>query len=159
MNTPESIIIALENAPAIIVPLVREIPQEVLKRRPQPHKWSAHEHACHLAEVQPLFFKRLELMLNEARPHIVAYNPDEAMEDGALLSIDLDEALERYKRDRERLVEQLRDLTEDEWLREAEHEEYAQYSVLIMLRHLALHDMLHGYRIEELLLKKDWEEE
>src|SRR5437660_459783 len=159
MNTPESIIIALENAPAIIVPLVREIPTEVLKRRPQPRKWSAHEHACHLAEVHPVFFKRLELMLNEARPRIEAYNPDEAMEDGALLSIDLDEALERYKRDRERLVEQLRDLTEDEWLREAEHEEYAQYSVLTMLRHLALHDMLHGYRIEELLLKKDWEEE
>ena len=156
MNTPESIIIALENAPAIIVSLVREVPSEILKRRPQPHKWSAHEHACHLAEVHAIFFKRLELMLKSARPHIVAYNPDEAMEDGALLKVDLDEALERYKSDRERLVEQLRDLTEDDWLREAEHEEYAHYSILIMLRHLALHDMLHGYRIEELLLKKDW---
>ena len=159
MNTPESIIIALENAPAIIVPLVREVPLEVLKRRPQPRKWSAHEHACHLAEVQPVFFKRLDLMLKVARPLIEAYNPDEAMEEGALLKVDLDEALERYKSDRERLVEQLRDLNEDEWLREAEHEGYDHYSVLIMLRHLALHDMLHGYRIEELLLKKDWEEE
>ncbi|MDQ3818196.1 MAG: DinB family protein [Acidobacteriota bacterium] len=159
MNTPESIIIALENAPRIIIPLVSEVPQEVRKRRPQPGKWSAHEHACHLAEVHPLFFERLDLMLNEARPRIAAYNPDEAMEDGALLSVDLDEALERYRSDRERLVEQLRDLTEDEWLREAEHEEYDHYSVLIMLRHLALHDMLHGYRIEELLLKKDWEGE
>jgi hypothetical protein len=28
--------------------------------------------------------------------------------------------------------------------------------VFIMFRHLALHDFLHGYRIEELLLKKDW---
>lgn len=26
----------------------------------------------------------------------------------------------------------------------------------IMFRHLALHDFLHAYRIEELLLKKDW---
>jgi hypothetical protein len=28
-----------------------------------------------------------------------------------------------------------------------------------MFRHLAMHDMLHAYRIEELLLKNDWPEE
>src|SRR5205823_1454622 len=100
MNGPKSIINALENAPAIILPLVREVPSEVMKRRPQPRKWSAHEHACHLAEVQPMFFKRLELMLSEPRSRIKAYYPDEAMEEGALLLVDLDEALERYKSDR-----------------------------------------------------------
>lgn len=156
MNNPESLITALENAPAIIVPLVREVPLENLKRRPQPRKWSAHEHACHLAEVHPLFFSRLDSMLNELRPRIVSYNPDKAMEEGTLLNIDLDEALERFSRDRARLVDQLKDLSEDEWQRTAEHEEYDQYSVFIMFRHVALHDMLHAYRIEELLLKKDW---
>ena len=158
MNNPEAVITALGNAPAIITPLVREVPAENLKRRPSPGKWSAHEHACHLAEVHTLFFSRLERMLKETRPRIVGYNPDEAMQEGALLEVDLDEALDRFCRDRERLVETLKDLTEDEWLREAEHEEYDHYSVLIMVRHVALHDMLHAYRIEELLLKKDWEE-
>ena len=158
MNNPEAVITVLSNAPAIITPLVREVPAENLKRRPNPGKWSAHEHACHLAEVHQLFFSRLERMLDETRPRIKAYNPDEAMEEGALLKMDLDEALDRFCRDRERLVETLKDLTEDEGLREAEHEEYDHYSVLIMFRHLALHDMLHAYRIEELLLKKDWEE-
>lgn len=156
MNTPEAVIVALGNAPAIITPLVREVPAENLKRRPQPAKWSAHEHACHLAEVHTLFTSRLERMLDEERPRLKAYNPDEAMEEGALLLVDLDEALERFCRDREQLVETLKDLTEDDWLREAEHEEYDHYSVLIMFRHLALHDMLHAYRIEELLLKRDW---
>jgi hypothetical protein len=28
-----------------------------------------------------------------------------------------------------------------------------------MFRHLALHDFFHAYRIEELLLKKEWTEE
>jgi hypothetical protein len=28
--------------------------------------------------------------------------------------------------------------------------------VFIMFRHLALHDFLHAYRIEECLLRKDW---
>ncbi|MDT4895489.1 MAG: hypothetical protein QOH25_566 [Acidobacteriota bacterium] len=159
MNDPVSLIKALENAPAIIVPLVREVPASVLKRRPQPEKWSAHEHACHLAKVHALFFSRLELMLNDARPTITSYNPDEAMEEGALLKVDLDEALERFSNDRAHLVGLLKDLSEDDWQRTAEHEEYAHYSVFIMFRHIALHDMLHAYRIEELLLKKDWEEQ
>jgi hypothetical protein len=158
MNNAESLIVALENAPAIIVPLVREVPAAVLKRRPLPGKWSAHEHACHLAEVHSLFFSRLELMLNESRPRIRMYNPDEAMEKGALLKVDLEEALERFSNDRARLVELLKDLSEDDWLRTAEHEEYGHYSIFIMFRHVALHDMLHAYRIEELLLKRDWEE-
>jgi uncharacterized damage-inducible protein DinB len=158
MNNPEAVITALSNAPAIITPLVREVPAENLKRRPSPGKWSAHEHACHLAEVHALFFSRLERMLDETRPRIKAYNPDEAMEEGALLKVELEEALDRFCRDREKLVDTLKDLTEDEWLREAEHEEYDHYSVLIMFRHLALHDMLHAYRIEELMLKKDWGE-
>lgn len=156
MNSPEAVIVALGNAPAIITPLVREVPPENLKRRPAPAKWSAHEHACHLAEVHALFTSRLERMLDEERPLLKSYNPDEAAEEGALLKVDLDEALDRFCRDREQLVETLKDLTEDDWLREAEHEEYDHYTVLIMFRHLALHDMLHAYRIEELMLKKDW---
>jgi hypothetical protein len=52
----------------------------------------------------------------------------------------------------------LKDLSEEDWERTAEHAEYAHYSLFIMFRHLAMHDMLHAYRIEELLLKKDWED-
>ena len=156
MNKPESVINALENAPAIILPLVREVPKENLKRRPQPRKWSAHEHACHLAEVHSLFFSRLDLMLKETRPRLAAYYPNKAMQEGALLKVDLDKALERYESDRALLVERLKQLSDEDWQREAEHEEYDHYSVLIMSRHIALHDMLHAYRIEELLLKKDW---
>jgi hypothetical protein len=157
MTNPQSVIAALENAPAIIIPLIREVPKSVLKRRPRPGKWSAHEHACHLAEVHALFFSRLDSMLREERPRLTPYDPDRDMEEGALLKMDLYESMERFSRDRRRLVEQLKELSPDDWQRTAEHEEYVHYSIFIMLRHLALHDMLHAYRIEELLLKKDWE--
>nr|MDQ5837543.1 DinB family protein [Acidobacteriota bacterium] len=65
MNDP--VIVALEIAPSLVVPLVREVPPEVLKRRPAPGRWSAHEHACHLADVHALFFSRLEQFLAEER--------------------------------------------------------------------------------------------
>ena len=157
MNNLDVVVTSLERAPAIIVPLVREVPQAILKRRPKPGKWSAHEHACHLATIHPIMLARLDLMLTEQMPRIVPYFPSSNEENGALLNVDLDEAMERFSRDRQRLVQRLRGLSAEDWQRTADHGEYTQYSVFIMFRHLAMHDMLHAYRIEELLLKNDWE--
>jgi hypothetical protein len=150
------VIDSLERAPGIVVPLVREVPAAVLKRRPRPEKWSAHEHACHLAAVHPLFFERLDLMLAEDQPKIRPYLPDQDDPEDALLEVDLEEALERFQSDRRRLVARVRALPPAAWDRTADHGEYSHYSVFIMFRHVAMHDMLHAYRIEELLLKKDW---
>ncbi|MDQ3745683.1 MAG: DinB family protein [Acidobacteriota bacterium] len=157
MNDP--VIVALEIAPSLVVPLVREVPPEVLKRRPAPGRWSAHEHACHLADVHALFFSRLEQFLAEERPRIEPFDPATQRPDGELLSVDLDDALRRFSEDRRRLVARLRELPAAAWQRTADHAEYSHYSLFIMFRHLALHDCLHAYRIEELLLKKDWKDE
>jgi hypothetical protein len=152
-----AIISALERSPEIILSLVREVPEEILKRRPKPEKWSAHEHACHLAAVHPLMSSRLDLMLAEPTPRIRPYLPHVDDGEDALLKTNLDEALQRFTRDRQRLVERLKTLSPADWERSAEHGEYTHYSVFIMFRHLAMHDMFHAYRIEELLLKNDWE--
>ena len=150
-----AVIDALQRAPDIVVPLVREVPPEILKRRPAPNRWSPHEHACHLAHVHALFFERLELMLREPAPVIRPYLPGEQDADDLLMSMDLAGALERYATDRAALVARLRQLSAADWARSARHEEYRAYSVFIMFRHLALHDFLHAYRIEELLLQRD----
>jgi hypothetical protein len=152
-----AIISALERSPEIILSLVREVPEEILKRRPKPEKWSAHEHACHIAAVHPLMSSRLDLMLAEPTPRIRPYLPHVDDGEDALLKTNLDEALQRFTRDRQRLVERLKTLSPADWERSAEHGEYTHYSVFIMFRHLAMHDMFHAYRIEELLLKNDWE--
>jgi hypothetical protein len=96
-------------------------------------------------------------MLSDPAPYIRAMEPSPEEEAGLLLQIDLDEALDQYVRERARLVKRLKELTVEEWQRTAEHEEYSHYSVLIMFRQLLLHEMLHGYRIEELMLKKEWD--
>jgi hypothetical protein len=155
-TNPDGIIEAMERAPRIVVPLVREVPRDVLKRRPAPRRWSAHEHACHLAHVHGLFSHRLDLMLREPAPVITPYQPGEQDDDEMLLRMDLDESLERFVADRAKLVARVRELSPAEWTRTASHPEYRAYSVLIMFRHLVLHDFLHAYRIEELLLKPDW---
>ena len=156
MSDTTTLIAALENAPGIIIPLIREVPPQYLKRRPRRTKWSAHEHACHLAHVHALFFDRLEYMLTDPAPVIRPYLPGDQDADDFLLRMDLDACLDRFVLDRERLVARLETLSPTEWTQTAEHGEYRTYSVFIMFRHLALHDFLHAYRIEELLLRPDW---
>ena len=146
----------LERGPRLVVPLVREVPRAVLKRRPEPGKWSAHEHACHLAAVQPLMMWRLDYMLWTPDPVIEPYNPADHDPPDALLKIDLDEAMARYVREREAMLTRLRALPAHQWAITAAHPEYVRYSVFIMFRHLALHDLYHAYRIEERLLYKPW---
>lgn len=95
-------------------------------------------------------------MLSETHPEINSYDPGRDEPDDALLKLDLADSLRRFEEDRARLVARLRELRAEDWMRTARHDEYNSYSVFMMFRHLALHDFHHAYRIEELLLRKDW---
>jgi hypothetical protein len=157
MSPTTALIAALENAPGVIIPLIREVPPQFLKRRPSPTKWSAHEHACHLSGSDGPFLARLDVMLSATAPTIRSIQNSPEVESGALLGVDLDESLDRYVKERASLVKRLKSLSEEDWQRTAVHEAFSHYSVWIMFRHLLNHEMFHTYRIEELLLKKDWD--
>ena len=157
MRHPAKLILALDTSPGVIVPLIREVPPQILKRRPSPAKWSAYEHAIHLSQSDIAFRARLDLILSTPEPIIKTIENSAEDEAGAMLEIDLDESLDRYVRERAALVTRLKQLTPDEWQKTAVHEAFDHYSVFIMFRHLFVHEMLHAYRIEELLLKNDWD--
>lgn len=153
----QMLIASLEAAPEIIIGLVREVPTQNLKRRPAPDKWSAHEHACHISSGHLVFLDRLELMLSDPNPRIKSMEPSPDEEAGSLLNIDLDEALDQYVKERALTVKRLKELSDEDWQRTAEHEAFSHYSVQIMFRHMLIHEMHHAYKIDELMLKKDWE--
>jgi len=152
-----TLISALATSPGVIIPLIREVPPQILKRRPSPAKWSAYEHAIHLSQSDVSFRARLDMILSTPEPFIKSIENSAEDEAGAMLDIDLDESLDRYVRERAALVVRLKELAPDEWQKTAVHEAFDHYSVFIMFRHLLNHEMLHAYRIEELLLKKDWD--
>jgi hypothetical protein len=157
MSDTAILISALETAPGVIIPLIREVPPRILKLRPAAAKWSAYEHAVHLSQSDGSFRERLDLILSTPEPFIKTIENSAEDEAGAMLDIDLEESLERYAGERFALVERLKKLTPDEWRKTAVHEAFDHYSVFIMFRHLLNHEMLHAYRIEELLLKNDWD--
>ena len=157
MSDTTTLISALETAPGVIIPLIREVPPQILKRRPSPAKWSAYEHAIHLSQSDASFRARLDLILSTPEPYIKSIENSAEDEAGAMLDIDLESSLARYVRERAALVTRLKELSPDEWQKTAVHEAFDHYSVFIMFRHVLNHEMLHAYRIEELLLKKDWD--
>jgi hypothetical protein len=157
MSDTSTLISALETAPGVIIPLIREVPPQILKRRPSPAKWSAYEHAIHLSQSDASFLARLDLILSTPEPYIEAIENSPEDEAGAMLEIDLDESLDRYVRERAALVERLQKLSPEEWQKTAVHEAFDHYSVFIMFRHLYVHEMHHAYLLEQLMLKNDWD--
>jgi hypothetical protein len=157
MSTPSAaaidrLLATLTHNPRFVVELIQAFPPTRLAERPAPRKWSAHEHACHLAVVHQVMVDRLERMLSEENPVFRPYLPEREQDDEALLKLDIETCLRSYVEDRDGLVARLRALTPAQWARPGRHPEFNGYSIYIMYRHIALHDLLHAYRIEELLL-------
>src|SRR3982750_339129 len=104
MNDTAALSSALATAPGVIIPLIREVPPQILKRRPSPGKWSAYEHAIHLSQSDASFRARLDLILSTPEPFIESIENSPEDEAGAMLAIDLEASLERYVRERSALV-------------------------------------------------------
>ncbi|HEV2851558.1 MAG TPA: alpha/beta hydrolase-fold protein [Thermoanaerobaculia bacterium] len=159
MNDPQPILTALENAPALLIPLILDVPEPLRKRRLTPDKWSAHEHFCHVVSLEAKFRGRLRRMLTEENPELEPFYPTPEEEGGGLLTWNLAETAERFARERGELAAILRALPPEAWERAGRHPEYEGYTVYVLARHITLHDMLHGYRIEDVLRRREWLEE
>jgi predicted alpha/beta superfamily hydrolase len=156
VNDPQPILTSLENAPSLLIPLIRDVPEPLRKRRLTPDKWSAHEHFCHVVSLEARFRRRLERMLAEENPKLESIYPTPEEERGGLLTWDLEETAERFTRERGELAALLRALPPEAWARTGRHPDYEGYTVFILARHISLHDMLHGYRIEDVLQRREW---
>jgi hypothetical protein len=121
MDSVPNLLDALARAPSMVIPLVREVPSVILKRRPAPRQWSAHEHACHVAAVHHLFRDRLEYMLRHPEPVITPDDPGTQDAADALMHVDVRMALKTYAHERARLVSRLCTLAVDDGQRTAAH--------------------------------------
>ena len=158
MTTPEEVVAQLARGPAWIAGLLASVPAGDVKRRPPSGKWSAHEHACHVAVMEPMWDGRVTRILEEETPAIVSYEPDDDVPD-RLLNMDLVRALATFADQRAQLVRRLEALPAAAWQRRATHTSHARYSLFLMCRHMALHDAIHAYRIEESALGSHWPDE
>ena len=67
----------LQETPKTLSSLLQGVPDEILRRKPAPEKWSILEIACHLRDVEQLFVERYAKMANHDRPALRMMNQDE----------------------------------------------------------------------------------
>ena len=97
MGDTAILISALATAPGVIIPLIREVPPQILKRRPDPGKMVGLRARGHLSQSDASFRAAARPdLVHTANPSLRTINNSPEDEAGAMLDIDLDESLDRY---------------------------------------------------------------
>ena len=151
----EALIQGLKANIGVLENLLASIPESQLFVNRGEGVWSIYEHVNHLALVQPMVFKRLELFVKEEKPEIVPYVPDRKNEGSRSKKKPIKDLMAAFAEWRERQIELIESYKPELWSKIANHPEYTLYTFEILVRHILLHDGFHMYRIEELWLVKD----
>jgi hypothetical protein len=155
MYTDKTIIIlTLKNLPVLINDYLIQIPQKDIDIKRNKDTWTIREHFYHIVSVQQMLYERILKIRNDINPFIQPYFPTEE-ENIRNRFNSHDEAFTKYNEFRSKQISVVDQLTPEEFTRKAEHPQYKEYSMLILLNHMIFHEYWHMYRIEEIWLTKD----
>jgi DinB superfamily len=156
MFTDKNAVLAgLANTPKILAAFVGDISEEARQRRRGQGFWTIAEHLDHLALVQPMLLERLQRFVAEETPAFIPFIPESGEEQREKSCLPAEQALQQFTAIRRNQLELLFSVDETIWQRQGSHPEYDRYSLVILTRHMLMHDYWHMYRMEELWLAKD----
>lgn len=135
--------------------LLRGLGARHLRRRPALRKWSIHEIAVHLYDVEVAYGFRYRVMLGEPGSRVVSFDQDRWASGLAYGRQDLRAALDAFSSLRKAHLKLLQGLPAKRWRSWARHPEYKQpYRLEPVFIHLAAHDLNHLGQIQA--LRRRW---
>lgn len=118
--------------------------------QPEPDRWSFRFIAAHLAVAErECFLDRVQRILEEENPHFAYY--DNTGSDFSQL--DLKGSLESWANTRREIIDLIKSLPEDAWLRRATHETKGEVYLGDILESMVEHDREHIQEVETNLRK------
>jgi len=138
-------------APGTLLRLIAGIPDEKLRRRLAPQKWSILEIIAHLAEDELTTSWRYRQMIELPGVTLMGFNQDLWAQLGAYASWSPQDALEMFRLLRESNLRLLSRLAPEQWNSPGHHSERGPISVRELARHMAAHDVNHILQIEGIL--------
>lgn len=150
MPLSESILTRLQYQHKTIDELIDGLSEEQLKTRVNPDKWSAFENIVHLAAYQPIFIKRIHLMLDENEPSFERYVADN---DPVFLEYQkkpLTELLEIISSDRFTILNLEKKLNEEQLNKTGRHKAYGLIALARWFDVFLLHEAHHLWTIFQL---------
>jgi len=128
--------------------LTKDLDEKQLARRVLPERWSLKELACHIRRVQQVFVDdRLELMLTQDSPQLLAYVPERDPRFAAMLEESAERAITGFLEERQALIERLAALAPEQWRRPGRHPTYQQIDVCSLAEYLVHHEAHHVYQL------------
>jgi DinB superfamily len=124
------------------------VPDEAVKWRPGPGRWSAHEIVCHCADSELNAAARLRYLVAEKDPVVLGYDQDNWARVFDYHAHPLELALVTVDAVRGNTVPILRRLSDDQWTREGRHTQSGRYTVLDWLHSYSDHVEKHSRQIE-----------
>jgi hypothetical protein len=138
-------------APETLARLIEGVPEEQLRRKPAPQKWSVVEILAHLGEDELTTSWRYRQMIENSGVTLMGFDQEEWAKLGDYGSWNVREALEMFRLLREANLRMLARLTPQQWAAEGHHAERGRMTVRDLARHMAAHDINHILQIERLL--------
>jgi uncharacterized damage-inducible protein DinB len=131
--------------------LTSGVPDEVLRCKPAPQKWSVIEILAHLAEDELATSWRYRQMLEQSGATLAGFDQDKWAKFGDYSSWNVREALEMFHLLRDANLRLLSRLTPQQWNSSGIHSERGPMTVRDLARHMAAHDINHILQIQRLL--------
>ena len=150
MLLSESILTRLQYQHKTIDELIDGLFEEELKTRANPEKWSAFENIVHLAAYQPIFIKRIHLMLDENEPLFERYVADNDPVFLQYKNKSLAELLETISIDRLIILDSAKKLNEEQLKRTGRHKAYGSITLARWFDVFLLHEAHHLWTIFQL---------
>jgi len=141
---------ALAATPGKLLRLTRRLMREELLRRPAPGKWSIHEIACHLADVEVVNAWRCRKVLAKEEVGVTAWDQDRWAAGHQYRRQDLRLTLEQFRSLRARNVALLRAVGRTAWARTVTASTFRTLSAGQIAAHLVHHDANHVGQIERI---------
>ena len=137
--------------PEVIALLIEGVPDDQLKRRPAPQKWSIVEIVAHLAEDELVTSWRYRHMLETPGCALAGFDQNMWEELGKYSTWSMGEALEMFRLLRQANLRLHRSLSPEQWQAYGVHAERGRITVHELASHMAGHDLNHVEQIRRIL--------
>lgn len=140
----------LEEGIRTVEAAVKGVSDEVVRRRPEPNKWSIAEIVAHLATIEQVFVTRYCQMAFREKPSVFAFDNDALAASLRFNEQGLAETLKEFKRLRQETLTLLRALPPKSWERTGIHPKRGEFSIAGLVEQHSHHDGHHAERIRSL---------
>lgn len=147
MSLSPSILARLHYQHQTIGELISGLPEEVIRRRVNPDKWSALENIAHLAAYQPVFIRRLERMQEEEAPAFDRYVAEQDPHFPEYVAKTLPVLLQDIETQRAVICTKLEGMNDAQLNRKGLHARYGLFAVSQWTDFFLLHEAHHLYTI------------